>query len=125
MKNFRTKTVAVFAIAALILTFAPSAVFAQNSEAATRGEVVGMLLTAADDYNPGVVKSDVIKGYGDGDLREDKAVSRAEALIMLKRAFGELPKPVGHNARVASPPMNLPTFPNGRCRSLKMFSIRG
>lgn len=68
---------------------------------ATRGEVVKMLLTAADDYNPNVQKSDIIKGYEDGLLHEERFVTRAEALVMLKRAFGELPKPVGHNKRVA------------------------
>lgn len=31
-----------------------------------------MLLTAADDYRPGVQKSDVIKGYEDGQLHEEK-----------------------------------------------------
>lgn len=72
-------------------------------EDATRGEVAEMLLTAADDYNPGVQKSDIIKGYEDGELHEDWNVTRAEALVMLKRAFGELPEPEGHNARVAIP----------------------
>ena len=62
-----------------------------------------MLLAAADDYNPGVVKEDIIKGYEDGELHEDWSVTRAEALVMLKRAFGELPEPTGHNARVAIP----------------------
>ena len=29
-----------------------------------------MLLAAADDYNPGLKKEDIIQGNGDGDLRE-------------------------------------------------------
>ena len=72
-------------------------------EDATRGEVAEMLLQAADDYNPGVEKTDIIKGYEDGELHEDRYVTRAEALVMLKRAFGDLPEPTGHNARVAIP----------------------
>lgn len=69
---------------------------------ATRGEVADMLLVAADDYNPTVKRSDIIKGYGgDGDLHEDWNINRAEALVMLKRAFGDLPEPTGHNARIA------------------------
>ena len=69
---------------------------------ATRGEVADMLLTAADDYNPGVKRSDIIKGYGgDGELHEDWNINRAEALVMLSRAFGKLPALSGHNARVA------------------------
>ena len=76
-------------------------VLAQEANAATRGEVVQMLLNAVDDYNPTVQKTDIIKGYEDGQLHEERAVTRAEALVMLKRAFGELPAPTGHNARVA------------------------
>ena len=69
---------------------------------ATRGEVADMLLLAADDYNPSVQRTDVIKGYGgDGELHEDWNINRAEALVMLSRAFGMLPELIGHNARVA------------------------
>lgn len=75
-------------------------VFAET-EYATRGEVAEFLLSAADFYNPDVKKSDIIKGYEDGLLHEDWNVTRAEALVMLHRAFGELPKPVGHNKRVS------------------------
>lgn len=72
-------------------------------EPATRGEAVQMLLAAADDYNPGVQKNDIIKGYEDGELHEDLFVTRVESLVMLRRAFGGLPKPVGQNARAAIP----------------------
>ena len=85
----------------MILSSALPSVFAEEPAAATRGEVVQMLLNAVDDYNPTVQKSDIIKGYEDGQLHEERAVTRAEALVMLKRAFGELPVPTGHNARVA------------------------
>lgn len=74
-----------------------------DKTAATRGRVAQMLLTAADDYNLGVTKSDIIKGYEDGLLHEDWAVTRAEALVMLKRAFGSLPAPKGQNAKLAIP----------------------
>ena len=79
---------------------------------ATRGEVTDMLLTAADDYNPTVKKSDIIKGYSDGELHEDWNVTRAEALVMLKRAFGELPQPTGHNARAALPQGSFTDIPD-------------
>lgn len=79
----------------------PNAIAEDNY--ATRGEVAEMLLEAADDYNPSVQKTDIIKGYEDGQLYEDQIVTRAEALVMLKRAFGDLPELTGHNARVAIP----------------------
>ena len=69
---------------------------------ATRGEVADMLLNAADDYNKEVKRSNIIKGYGgDGELHEDWNINRAEALVMLSRAFGTFPELTGHNARVA------------------------
>ena len=75
----------------------------EEDRAATRGEVVEMLLAAADDYNPGVTKEDIIRGYEDGDLREGQSVNRAEALVMLARAFGPLPERKGVNAAQAIP----------------------
>lgn len=75
----------------------------EEDRAATRGEVVEMLLAAANDYNPGVTKGDIIRGYEDGDLREDQSVTRAEALVMLARAFGPLPERKGVNAAQAIP----------------------
>ncbi len=88
---------AVIAAAALLTNTA----FASDIYA-TRGEVADMLLLAADDYNKDVQRSDIIKGYGgDGELHEDWNINRAEALVMLSRAFGKLPELSGHNARVA------------------------
>ncbi|NBH80070.1 peptidase [Clostridiaceae bacterium] len=70
---------------------------------ATRGEVAQMVLQAADDYNPGVSLKDILQGDEKGDLREGEPATRAEALVMLQRAFGDLPAPVGDNARNAIP----------------------
>lgn len=75
----------------------------EEDRAATRGEVVEMLLAAADDYHPGVTRGDIIRGYENGDLREDQSVTRAEALVMLARAFGPLPERKGVNAAQALP----------------------
>lgn len=56
----------------------------------TKGEYVQTLLEAADVYNPGVKTEDIIKG--DGLAQSDKKpVTKAEALVMLRRAFGKLP----------------------------------
>lgn len=87
---------ALFLIISIALGIAASA-----SDYATRGEVADFLLSAADFYNPGVVRSDIIKGYEDGLLHEDRTITRAEALVMLKRAFGNLPAPAGHNKRTS------------------------
>ena len=97
----RRITAAVLTLAMLILTV-PTAVFAEE-EYATRGEVCDMLLVAADDYNAGVEKTDILQGYEDGQLHEDWGVTRAEALVMLRRAFGEIPEIKGSNKYIAFP----------------------
>ena len=95
----KTKRIIAAGVTAAVLF--TNTVFASDMYA-TRGEVADMLLSAADDYNPNVQRSDIIKGYGgDGELHEDWNINRAEALVMLSRAFGELPALSGHNARVA------------------------
>lgn len=98
--------------AAMLSTALPAALAAEPADpAATRGQVCAMLLTAADDYNPGVKQSDILHGDPDGNLRENDPVTRAEALIMLQRAFGELPKPTGDNARKAYPASSFTDIP--------------
>ena len=90
----------IFAAALVLSMLTNIPIFAEDNSI-TRGETAQMLLTAADDYNEYVKLTDIIQGYEDGGLYEGKTVTRAEALVMLKRAFGELPEPMGHNKRVA------------------------
>lgn len=95
------KTKRILASVLLAATVVTNTVYASDMYA-TRGETADMLLSAADDYNINVQRSDIIKGYGgDGELHEDWNINRAEALVMLSRAFGTLPSLTGHNARVA------------------------
>ena len=97
-------------LVALCIVLLPCLSFA-GEEYVTRGEVADILLKAADFYNPAVLRSDIIKGYGDGDLHENENVTRAQALVMLKRAFGNLPEPTGHNERVALKAGDFDDFP--------------
>ncbi len=96
------------------LTAAVSApVAAENSDGyATRGEVRDMLYAAADDYNPDVRKSDILQGYEDGALHEDWYVTRAEALVMLRRAFGKIPEPKGANKLLMVPAEEFTDLPD-------------
>lgn len=63
-----------------------------SQEPLTRGEVVDLLVAAADTYQPNLQKTDIMKGYEDGSLHEDMKATKLEALIMLNRAFGTLPE---------------------------------
>lgn len=88
--------------AALAVSSLGLAVSAAGDETpATRGQVADMVLRAADDYTEGLERSDIIKGYGDGDTMDDKSITRAESFVMISRAFGALPAPAGHMARVS------------------------
>ena len=85
---------------------------AQAAGLLTRGEAAEMLRAAADDYNPGVQQSDILKGHANGDLDLDGPVTRAEALIMLNRAFNGLPESTGDNARMAIPAEDFTDIPD-------------
>ncbi len=104
------KRFSILLVAAVLLSMLTAGAWAQE-DFATRGEVVELLLIAADDYNPKVQKTDIIKGYEDGQLHEDRFVTRAEALVMLERAFGSLPELKGNNLRLALPQENFNDVP--------------
>lgn len=106
-----TRLIAAGLSVATLLTTWPAALAADESVPATRGNVCAALVAAADDYNPGVTATDVMHGDPDGDLRENDPVTRAEALVMLQRAFGGLPAPQGNNARSGYPASNFTDVP--------------
>lgn len=100
----RRNVVALLLVFVMVFGAMPTVVFAaEDSDYATRGEVCEMLLCAADDYNPLVQKTDILKGYEDGALHEERNVTRSEALVMLGRAFGAIPEVKGNNKLLAFP----------------------
>lgn len=110
MKQPFKKALAIMLAAALFVPAGTATVMADDSYA-TRGEVCSMLLAAADDYNPAVQKTDILKGYEDGELHEERGVTRAEAVVMIARAFGEFPKLKGFNKYVAIPKESFTDIP--------------
>lgn len=106
------KMTALLLVIAMILSAMPMAFAAEEGKYATRGEVCEMLLAAADDYNPGVRKTDILKGYADGELHEEQSVTRAEALVMLGRAFGVIPEITGSNKYLAIPQEDFTDIPS-------------
>ncbi|MCI8478900.1 MAG: hypothetical protein HFE97_11325, partial [Oscillospiraceae bacterium] len=65
-----------------------------------------------------------MKGDGSG-LQEDRIVTRAEALVMLSRAFGDLPEPVGDSARWAYPAANYTDLPDWAVQDLEHVFASG
>lgn len=86
----------------MFITFSIPVYANETQPLATRGEIVNTLIAAADDYNTVVNKEAIIKGYVNGELKENEPVKRIEALVMVSRAFGELPKPVGNDLRMGT-----------------------
>ncbi|MFC9540627.1 M13-type metalloendopeptidase [Lysinibacillus sp. NPDC056959] len=83
----------------MVLSVSVSVYADEKSPSATRGEIVKALLLAADAYQPGINKEAIMQGSKNGDLRENEPAKKVEALVMLSRAFGKLPKPVGNDLR--------------------------
>lgn len=103
----------------LLLTGLPTALAAPSDQPLTRGETAHILLDAAKDYNKNVTYQDILKGYPNGDLDESGSVTRAQALVMLQRAFGGLPAPKGDNARSGYPAAQFTDVPNWAKAELK------
>lgn len=72
-----------------------------EAEILTRGEARDILLSAADDY-AALTPEALLQGDEKGELHLDRELTRAEAMVMLERAFGGFEAPVGANARMAS-----------------------
>ncbi|GAB0171360.1 M13-type metalloendopeptidase [Lysinibacillus sp. CTST325] len=83
----------------MVLSVSVSAFADETSPPATRGEIVKTLLMAADAYQPGINKEYIMQGLKNEDLKENEPAKKIEALVMLSRAFGELPAPVGNDLR--------------------------
>lgn len=96
------KRTAMALSACLLLTCLPITAEAQvaSTSKITRGETVDYLLQSAKKYDPNLTKSNLIKGDAAGSLRENQPVSRLEALLMISRAFPDLPKPQGNDLRI-------------------------
>ena len=97
---WKKRVTAVLLVFVLLIAAIPA--YADNEpDYATRGEICEMLLTAADDYTPGLTREDIIKGYEDGSTKDDQFITRAESFVMVSRAFGTLPEPVGNDLRTS------------------------
>ena len=97
----------------------------QASPYATRGQVVEMLLTAADDYNADLAKEQIVQGNGDGNLRENDSVTRAEAMVMLRRAFGKFATPMGDSLRTGYSAVQFTDVPQWAAEDIGALTAAG
>lgn len=125
MKQWLRRTAAAGLTAVLLVSCLPLAVAAEPERALTRGETASILLEAAKDYNAKVTYEGILKGYPGGDLNEEGLVTRAQALVMLQRAFDGLPEPKGDNARSGYPAANFTDIPAWAKEELKSVLASG
>lgn len=86
---------------------APGQEAERPAEPVTVGALADYLVSAADDYNDKLDKNALMEGQGEASA----AVTNAGALIMISRAFGTLPEPVGNNARLADKNVSFSDIP--------------
>ena len=102
----------LFITLTILCTLSPVSASESSGTYATRGQTAALLIAAADAYNPNVSRAVILKGYADGSIREDQPVTRAEAFVMVSRAFGALPAPNAHNTRTFLPKETFSDVPN-------------
>lgn len=96
-----------------------------QEEPITRGAAADMILQAAGKYTPGLVRGDILKGYGDGSLNEDAAVTRAEAFVMVSRAFGTLAAPIGYMEKISPVGVSFSDLPDWAAEDIQNLTRAG
>jgi putative endopeptidase len=82
----------------------------EDQEKITLGQAADYLLAAAGKYNRALPSREELMDNFMG-ITENGELPRVQALIMVSRAFGELPKPVGNDARLAPGDVDLSQVP--------------
>lgn len=108
----------------LVLTSAQAA-STQQEEPITRGATADMILQAAEKYTSGLMREDILKGYADGTLNEDAAVTRAEAFVMVSRAFGTLPAPTGYIEKISPLGVSFSDLPDWAAEDIQNLTRAG
>lgn len=85
----------------------PAQVDAKIETPANLGQIADYLVGAADDYNK-IDRAALLDGLEGG---EGAQATRMQALVMVSRAFGDLPEPKGNNARLSPEAADLSGVP--------------
>ena len=85
----------------------PAQVDAKPDTPANLGQIADYLVGAADDYNK-IERAALLDGLEGG---EGAQATRVQALVMVSRAFGDLPEPKGNNARLSPEAADLSGMP--------------
>ena len=84
---------------------------ADNTTPLTCGQARDIILASAGKYREGLKPADMMSGYRDGSLKAAQTITRLETLVMISRAFGELPEPKGDTLRKSPDPVEYTDMP--------------
>lgn len=101
-----------------------AAVVLEDKEIVTVGKAADYLLSAAGKYNKSLPEKKELTDNFLG-LKESDNVTRVQALSMVSKAFGDLPKPVGNNARLAPSDPDLSEVPEWDLEEIKKLAKAG
>lgn len=93
----------------------------QRDAPATLGQIADYLVSAADDYNK-TDRAALLDGLEGG---ENAMATRVQALVMVSRAFGILPAPIGNNARLAPDDVDLSGIPDWAMADMENLKTGG
>lgn len=91
-----------------------------SNEPADLGEIADYLVIASDDYNR-CSKNELLADLG----QEKDQATRLQALVMVSRAFGELPELKGNDLRLAPKAVDLSTVPEWAREELQKLADGG
>lgn len=109
MKKYAKRLATLVLAAILTLGILPAQ--AAQTDVLTLNDAAKQLMDAGFKYTPDLKLSDILEGIPNEQL--DSPITRAQAMVMLERAFGGLPTPVGDNARAAYPTESFADVPDG------------
>jgi len=125
-KKTVTKLIAIMAAAVMLLTacaFQKAPVASGNDTAngvVTLGKLADYFIKAADDYNPGADRAEVLEG-----LEESEPATRLKMYVIASRAFGKLPAPEGNAQAIAPPEVDLSGVPDFAKEALQNLASGG
>ncbi|GHU67466.1 endopeptidase [Clostridia bacterium] len=95
---------------------APAQAAIETIEPFTFSQARDIVISAASKYREGLDLSDIVSDYPygmlDGAPDEQRPITRIEAFVMISRAFGELPEPVGDTLRKNPDPVEYTDIPD-------------
>ena len=101
-----------------------AAVRVEDEEVVTMEKAADYLICAAAGYNRNLPSKDELTDNFLGLTGKDHA-ARIQVLVMVSKAFGELPKPVGNSARLAPSDVDLSGVPEWGLEEIKKLKEAG